>query len=57
MEIKFLRRLFDYKTGCLITVDGSGDDKISPQGLENYQTWRLEIRSKTMYRMQFLVLT
>ena len=25
MEIKFLMRLFDYKTGCLITVDGSGD--------------------------------
>ena len=38
-------RSFDYKTGCLITVDGSGDGKISPQGLENYQIWRLEIHS------------
>ena len=45
MEIEFLMRLFDYKTGCLITLDGSGDDKISPQGLENYQIWRLEIQS------------
>ena len=38
-------RSFDYKTGCLITADGSGDGKISPQGLENYQIWRLEIHS------------
>ena len=38
MEIKFLMRLFDYKTGCLITVYGSGNDEISSQGLENYQT-------------------
>ena len=42
---QFLMRMFDYKTGCLITVDGSGDDKISPQGLENYQIWRLETHS------------
>ena len=24
------------KTGCLITVDGSADDKINPEGLKNY---------------------
>ena len=24
------------KTGCLITADGSGDNKISPEGLTNY---------------------
>ena len=31
----FLRRLFE-KTGCLMTTDGSGDEKISPQGLDEY---------------------
>ena len=31
---KFRRRLFE-KTGCLITADGSEDDKINPQGLPN----------------------
>ena len=25
------------KTGCLITADGSNDDKIAPEGLPNYQ--------------------
>eukprot|EP00795_Rhopilema_esculentum_P000160 gene160-biopygen6813 len=24
------------KTGCLIIVDGSADDKINPKGLQNY---------------------
>ena len=31
----FLRRFFE-KTGCLMTTDGSGDEKISPQGLDEY---------------------
>ena len=31
----FIKRLFQ-KTGCLITVDGSDDDMIKPQGLEDY---------------------
>ena len=31
----FLRRLFE-KTGFLMTTDGSGDEKISPQGLDEY---------------------
>ena len=30
------RRLFE-KTGCLMTVDGSGDDKIEPQELDGYR--------------------
>ena len=25
------------KTGCLISADGSNDDKIAPEGLQNYQ--------------------
>lgn len=25
------------KTGCLITADGSGDDKIKPEGLDDYK--------------------
>ena len=29
------KRLYE-KTGCLMTVDGSGDERISPQGLEDY---------------------
>ncbi|XP_028404065.1 tigger transposable element-derived protein 2-like [Dendronephthya gigantea] len=33
---EFFRRLFE-KTGCLLTADGSNDDKICPQGLDNYQ--------------------
>ena len=24
------------KTGCLMTVDGSGDEKIQPKGLKDY---------------------
>ena len=32
---EFLKRLFE-KTGCLMTVDGSGDEFITPQGLEDY---------------------
>lgn len=31
----FFKRLFE-KTGCLMTVDGSGDERITPQGLGNY---------------------
>ena len=31
----FIKRLFQ-KTGCLITIDGSDDDLINPQGLEDY---------------------
>ena len=31
----FIKRLFQ-KTGCLITIDGSDDDSINPQGLEDY---------------------
>ena len=31
----FRRRCWE-KTGCLITADGSEDDKISPEGLRNY---------------------
>lgn len=31
----FSKRLFQ-KTGCLITIDGSDDDMIKPQGLEDY---------------------
>ena len=33
---ELFRRLFE-KTGCLLTADGSNDDKICPQGLDNYQ--------------------
>ena len=33
---KFSWGLFE-KTGCLITADGSEDDKINPQGLTNYK--------------------
>ena len=32
---EFIRKLFE-KTGCLITADGSHDDKIKPQGLDIY---------------------
>ena len=32
---EFIRKLFE-KTGCLITADGSHEDKIRPQGLEMY---------------------
>lgn len=32
----FFQKLFE-KTGCLITADGSEDDKIRPQGLEAYE--------------------
>ena len=31
----FIKRLFQ-KTGCLITIDGSDDDIIKHQGLEDY---------------------
>lgn len=31
----FLKRLFE-KTGCLLTIDGSGDEFITPQGLKDY---------------------
>ena len=31
---EFFTKLFE-KTGCLMTVDGSGDEKIQPQGLTN----------------------
>ena len=31
----YIWRLFQ-KTGCLITSDGSEDDQIKPQGLDNY---------------------
>ena len=31
----FIKRLFQ-KTVCLITIDGSDDDMIKPQGLEDY---------------------
>ena len=30
------RKAFE-RTGCLMTVDGSGDDLICPQGYENYE--------------------
>ena len=33
---KFRWRLFE-KTGCLITADGSEDNKINPEGLRNYK--------------------
>ena len=32
----FRWRMFE-KTGCLITADGSGDDKIKPEGLDDYK--------------------
>lgn len=32
----FFRKLFQ-KTGCLMTVDGTNDDLIKPQGLEDYE--------------------
>lgn len=35
----FIKRLFQKtgcKTGCLITVEGSDDDMIRPQGFEDY---------------------
>ena len=31
----FLKRWFE-KTGCLLTIDGSGDEFITPQGLKDY---------------------
>ena len=31
----FLKRLFE-KTGSLLTIDGSGDEYITPQGLDEY---------------------
>ena len=31
----FFMKLFE-RTGCLITADGSDDDKIRPQALESY---------------------
>ena len=31
---EFFTKLFE-KTGCLMTVDRSGDEKIQPQGLED----------------------
>ena len=31
----FFTKLFE-KTGCLMTADGSRDDMIKPQGLEDY---------------------
>ena len=31
----FIKKLFQ-KAGCLITMDGSDDDKTKPQGLEDY---------------------
>ena len=34
-EKEFIKRLFQ-KTGCLITIDGSDDNMINPQGLEDY---------------------
>ena len=33
---KCLWRYFE-KTGCLITADGSGDEKINPEGLQDYK--------------------
>ena len=30
----FFTKLFE-KTGCLMNVDGSGDEKIQPQGLKS----------------------
>lgn len=32
---EFIRKLFE-KTGCLITADGSHDEKIKPQGLDSH---------------------
>ena len=32
----FFKKLFQ-KTGCLITVDGTDDDLVKPQGLEGYK--------------------
>ena len=32
----FIRKLFQ-KTGCLLTIDGTGDDMIRPQGLDDYK--------------------
>lgn len=38
----FLKRLFE-KTGCLITIDGSGDEYITPQGLADYHFEDMDI--------------
>ena len=57
MEIEFLMRLFDYKTGCLII-----QYMVQEMIRFSLKVWRI-IRSEdlkyiaTMYRMQFLVLT
>ena len=32
---EFIRKRFE-KTGCLITADGSRDEKIKPHGLDSY---------------------
>ena len=34
-EKEFIKRIFQ-KTGYLITIDGSDDNMINPQGLEDY---------------------
>ena len=31
-----IKKLFQ-KTGCLLTIDGTGDDMIRPQGLDDYK--------------------
>ena len=46
----FLKRLFE-KTGCLMTVDGPGDEFITPLGLEDYhfKRHRYHYRGKGTY--------
>jgi hypothetical protein len=34
-QVDLRRRLFE-KTGCVMSIDGSGDDKINPQGADNF---------------------
>ena len=33
---EFFTKLFEKKTGRLMTVDGSGDEKVQPQRIEDY---------------------
>ena len=36
-EYDNFRKKLWLKTGCLISADGCNDDKIAPEGLQNYQ--------------------
>ena len=47
---EYIRRLFE-KTGCLITADSSDDEKIQPQGLNDYKFQMILQRQDVCYVM------